>query len=387
MSFLDRLRNILEKEEKETVGSAFGGLNKPTHKSFSVTSVRNFVIENSSSLGNSNLEQSLKRASQVFSKIQFKTFVANFIRYSFLIELTNLKVGSTKMKTRWLPGKILMPQKDSFEPIQGTFKPGNDPRAATFKECVKLFVEACTSICDAVANDSSIKQLLEQLNKYRRVPYEFPLSYKNPYLVPVHTSSNVSSAFTYDLRWLLKARKLLNHAPQDVKPAIIQLEKTKLEVKIFKTDRALTGKDKTNRAKRWEILADDFQHATLEQCWSAERKLTADLIAFIDFPQFLKSTFVKEDLISANVEPTRCPVTLELLSFKKLAEALLAPTHGISQYQVGHLNPLKRDGKHNGKNVCWQSAHGNRIQGDLSIEETHDLLDDIAKRRATLNVL
>jgi hypothetical protein len=52
-----------------------------------------------------------------------------------------------------------------------------------------------------------------------------------------------------------------------------QISAKKFEVKVYKTDRALTGKDKSNRAKRWEVLAGDFQHATLEECWSAERKL------------------------------------------------------------------------------------------------------------------
>ena len=61
--------------------------------------------------------------------------------------------------------------------------------------------------------------------------------------------------------------------------------KKKLQVKVFKTDRSLTGKDKTNRRKRWEVLPDDFQHATLEQCWSAERQLTADLVGFDGFPK------------------------------------------------------------------------------------------------------
>ena len=241
---------------------------------------------------------------------------------------------------------------------------------------------ACNILCDQVHDDPSVKDLIDGLNRTRRVPYEFPLSYKDALASPVHAGENATWARTDDLRWLLRARKVLAGAPADVKPAIQRLEKTKLQVKVFKTDRSLTGKDKTNRAKRWEVLADDFQHASLEQCWSAERKLTADLAAFFDFPQVLKDAFVGESLISRDAEPTLCPVTFERLSFQKLTEALLNPEHGVSQHQIGHLHPLKRGGEHDGENVCWQSGHGNRIQGDLSIEEALALLDNIAERRA-----
>ena len=75
---------------------------------------------------------------------------------------------------------------------------------------------------------------------------------------------------------------------------------------------------------------------------------------------------------------TRCPVTYEILSLDKLAGD---PVHGKAEYQIGHLHPLKRGGRHCGNNVCWQSADGNRIQGDLTIEETNKLLDDICSRK------
>jgi len=384
VSFASQLREVLEKEERETVGKAFGGTTDAQRTSFSVATVRDHLLSNPPYVGESAMEKALNRAHGLLSTRQFKIVAANLIRYSFLIELTNLTVGSTKMKTRWLPGRILMPQEGSYEPVRGTFEPGNDPRAASFEECVRVFIAACNTVCDEVTKNPPIKGTIEELNSNRRVPYEFLLSYKDPLVQRVHTASNVSWAFTNDLQQLLAARAILKSAPAEHKPALRELVKAKIQVKVFKTDRALTGKDKTNRAKRWEVLAGDFQHATLEQCWSAERKLTSDLAAFHDFPRSMKDAFVASSLISPNAEPTRCPVTLELLSFAHLSESLLSPTHGVSQYQVGHLHPLKRGGNHDGGNVCWQSANGNRIQGDLSIEETTALLDAIAARRASL---
>jgi hypothetical protein len=168
----------------------------------------------------------------------------------------------------------------------------------------------------------------------------------------------------------------------EYRQALREITKKKFEVKVFKTDRSLTSKDKTNRAKRWEVLPDDFQHATIEQCWSAERQLTADLVGFDGFPAEVKRAFVDQNLLPDNQPITRCPVTLEPLSYATLATAVLTATHGVSDYQIGHLHPLKRGGSHEGSNVCWQSADGNRIQGDLTIEETNQLLDQIMQRRS-----
>lgn len=377
----DELRQVIANEEVETVGPAFGGTIAALRTSYSVTKIRDWIIEASPFSGTSPIEKALHRVRNTFTTPAFSTVIAGLVRFSFLIELTNLKVGSTKMKTRWLPGKILMPQPDSFEPVQGTFEPGSDPRAATFDECVSIFIKSCNMVSDAVAKDSSLTILIQDLNALRRVPYEFPLSYLDPALDPVHRAENTCWIVNDDLRWLLKARRILRNAGGEVKNEIRSVEQSKLEVKVFKTDRALTGKDKTNRAKRWEVLAGDFQHAPLEKCWSAERKLITDLVNFQGFPPTLKAGFIQQELTQPDASPTLCPVTFEPLGYDDLVETTIHPTHGKSQYQVGHLHPLKREGKHDGANICWQSANGNRIQGDLTIDETYHLLDQIAERR------
>jgi len=383
--FIEQLRSLLEQQEHDTVGKAFGGpATKGRSRSYSVASIRNYITEIPGFTGNSSIKMALRRAYGVFSTVQFTIVVASLIRYSFLIELTNLTVGSTKMKTRWLPGLILMPQDGSYEPIRGRFEPGNDPRAASFDDCVEIFTTACNLVCDEVSKDASVKKLIEDLGSNRRVPYEFPLSYQNTEANPVHTGDNVKWVLNDDARWLIPARKILRTPPAEHARAIRALVKAKIQVKVFKTDRSLTGKDKTNRAKRWEVLAGDFQYASLEQCWSAERRLTADLATFADFPDSLRQEFVQASLLPPDVESTCCPVTLEQLSFADLADSLLNPQHGVSQYQVGHLYPLKRGGNHDGENVCWQSANGNRIQGDLSVEETTALLASIAERRSAI---
>ena len=379
----DGLRRLLEGEELETVGSAFGGTARRLRNSYSVPKIRGWILAGYPYEDTSPIALALHRAHSMFSRTEFSAIIASLVRFSFLIELTNLNVGSTKMKTRWVPAKIKMPQPDSFEPIDGTFEPGNDPRSATFDECVNIFTKSCNIVCDIVEEDSTLRAVLSDLRGYRRVPYEFPLSYLDHDGIPVHTSLNVKWLVNDDLRWVLKARRILGTATGASREAIRAIEKSKIEVKLFKTDRALTGKVKTNRAKRWEVLLGDFQHSSLEACWSAEKKLTSGLVNFIGFPADMRGEFVRQGLIELDAMPTLCPVTLEPLTFEDLAKAALNTRIGLSEYQIGHLFPLKRGGRHDGANICWQSANGNRIQGDLSIKETYELLDEIAERRAT----
>lgn len=377
------LREKLQLEESESVGSAFGGTGQK--RVFSVPAVRDALLSALDLAPTENLKTVIKDLKAKLSAGIFTKTISALIRFSFIIELTNLTVGSTKMKTRWQPGKILMPQAGSFEPVPGVFKPGNDPRSASFMDCLEVFIKACKDVSRRLDADAMLESKLSLLFKHSRVPYEFPLSYKDAAAMPVHTAANTRWAFNDDIEWLLYARKLLSEKPTgDDKTALREIEKTKIKVKVFKTDRALTGKDKTNRARRWEVLADDFQHASLEQCWSAERKLTVDLIKFEGFPDYLAESFVSGSLVDADQEVTRCPVTLSPLRYLELSAAILDPQHGVSQYQVGHLHPLKRGGPHDGANVCWQSADGNRIQGDLSIEETERLLEEISIRRSGL---
>jgi hypothetical protein len=352
--------------------------------------------------------QSLRSLSDVCPNGLFQTVIADLIRFSFLIELTNLSVGSTRMKTRWLPGRILKSAAKSFEPIQGLFKPGEDPRSSSFETCSQVFVHCCVLITKQCTGDQTFVELLQKLKKFRRVAYEPIFTYKNGAASPCHLTSNIRVARLDDLKWLLDARGILATTEGDQRIAINNIIRAKLRVKVYLTDRSLTGSDKTNRAKRWEVLADDFQHASIEDCWSVERKLTQDLLFFANFPERLRAEFVKKGLVQQQ-STTVCPITRSVLDFRDLVQAVtkarnqlptaandlgeengvefedvleeaLAVVHGKSNYQIGHFKPLKKEGEHVGENVCWQSADGNRIQGDLSLDETYALIREINAR-------
>ena len=376
MSMIDQeLELLLEHEETDTVSDAFGGAkaNGGT-KSYSVAKIRDAIVGMAFDVDGGPLDAALATAKHELPAPLFKLMVGNLIRFSFLIELTNLKVGSTKMKTRWVAGDILMPQQGSFEPVRGKFIPGNDPRSSSFGDCVAIFAKCLSEVVQKYKADATVGNRILQLAKSSSVPYESVFDYVDPNLDPVHVEPNVKWVLNSDADWLLRARPL-------IQPVLGKKLLDKIQTKTYKTDRALTGKDKTNRAKRWEVLSGDFQHATLTECWSVERKLYEDLVCFENFPAGTRPHIEQANLIAHGLPITRCPVTREILSFDKLAGD---PVHGKAEYQVGHKHPLKRAGRHRGDNVCWQSADGNRIQGDLTIEETNLLLDGIFARKKQL---
>ncbi|WCG82260.1 hypothetical protein [Pectobacterium sp. A5351] len=375
MCLANQLKILLEAEENRTVGGAFGGISGDGRAfSFSIPSIRQALL----SLTNNNNEELFTLLERLkitlnYNHVMINNTIDSLIRFSFLIELTNLNIGSTKMKTRWLPGFILMPQVGSFEPIKGAFMPGNDPRASTFEECFLIFKGCINNIIQQVQSNDISESSLQDIFCFNSVPYEFLYDYIDPSLPRVHILANVRCVLNDDILWLLKARPIIyGSLPRSVT--------NKIRTKTFKTDRALTGRDKTNRAKRWEVLYGDFQHASLTDCWSVERKLLSELIGFDSFPENVIYLLNQNGLVSG-FNNTRCPVTLETLNFSTLLNDVV---HGRAEYQVGHLNPLKRGGLHNGINVCWQSANGNRIQGDLTINETVNLLDSIFVNRNIL---
>lgn len=369
MSFGQDLKCMLEDEERRTVGDAFGGSSASARASFSVASIAAGAITAAES-ASCPIHGEVESARALLGKTGTVWLVRSLIRYSFLIELTNLTVGSTKMKTRWLPGKILMPQASSYEPIKGTFKPGNDPRSATFDACFELFVSGLRTLLEEVDSGNIPVSLLDRLRKHNSVPYEIPIDYVDVNLDPVHAVNNVAWCPNEDIEWLVQVRKHL-------RSVIPKATRDKVCTKAYKTDRSLTGKDKTNRARRWEVLSGDFQHASLTECWSVERRLLHDLATSKGFPSETKRRLVNDGLVEPG-ELTRCPVTLEVLPFEELVST---SSHGISAYQIGHLTPLKRGGRHTGENVAWLSADGNRIQGDLTLAETVKLLGAIEERR------
>lgn len=363
--FVQKIKNLIESIELKTVSNSFGAL-KLDGKApvFPVLSITAFFLENYS-FRQCRTSKLLTALACLTNADEFKYVIGSTIRFAFLIELTNLGITSTKLKTRWMEGFILKTHPASYQNYRGLFNPGNDERSSSFEVCFEVF----NKVIDLIIGSQKHLDALKLLTLRRAVPYESVITYHNYNLNPVHTSYNVQLVELNDIQWLIKARPIIYSI-------LTKKNKNKIKTKCYKTDRSQTGEVQTNRAKRWECLAMDFQHATLEECWSVERKLLNDLVHFNNFPEDVKQKLIEYDLFGDG-QTIKCPITLAPMLFEEFQKEA---EHGESPFQVGHISPLKGGGRHVGSNIAWITDDGNRIQGDLDLEATRNLIRIIAER-------
>lgn len=305
-----------------------------------------------------------------------KSTVTGIIRSVFLIEPVNKNITSTKFALRW----------GVDENRFFAFTSGADPRWCSFEECTEIADTLGHELIQRLRNSSKL-DLLRLCIDNRLVSYELPLDYRN---IPstntrIHTIENIGWQWETSAERTMRLRHYLTHTSDENADVFAAILKDKIKVKVYLTDRAQTGDYQTNREKRWECHPSSVQFALRKTCWEIERELLEQLFGFDDFPEGIRETAVEEGLISSRGEVTRCPVTLNPLSFVDLAEEARNPIHGRAKFQVAHLNPLKsvsrgetRSG-HSPDNIAWISADGNRIQGDMTLERIRDLIREISR--------
>ena len=302
-------------------------------------------------------------------------------RFSFCIELTNLAITSTKMKTRWVAGRITKTRPGTFENYEGSFEPGQDERSSSFEECFEVMCKCLELLTDSDAHIALMQSFAD--TQKRGTPYEAVFTYSNKKQNPVNEANNIRLVDIEDANWLVKARPIIQPVLKKDFDGSNTKVVEKIATKCYKTDRSQTGEVQTNRAKRWECVNIDFQHATIEQCWSVERKLLSDVAHFRGFPEQPRQELMGAGLFGDQTT-TLCPITLKPMIF----EALLGGGgHGESTFQVGHMIPLKTGGTHDGVNIEWISNDGNRIQGSLNIQDTREMLKGIFERMVNLKLI
>lgn len=371
MTQKSQLKEKLEQLEIDTVSNSFGGTaidgKAPTFAFKPIMEWIGSVFND----GEEDLARSLSILKEKFDHRGFKYTLECLGRFAFCIELTNLNITSTKMKTRWVPGRITKTRPGTYSNYEGDFKPGEDERSASFDECYSIFCKAAALLAGSAQHQNLMMLFSDQ--KKRGTPYEAVFTYINPKNNPVHATENIRLVNTQDAEWLAHSRPIiqpvLKTGANDEKTKLIE----KIATKCYKTDRSQTGEVQTNRAKRWECLADDFQHATIEECWSVERKLLSDVAHFQGFPVESRQELISSRLFN-DQGTTLCPITFKPMVFQDL---LGGGGHGESKFQVGHMMPLKAGGRHIGENIEWISSDGNRIQGSLNIHDTRQMLKDI----------
>jgi hypothetical protein len=290
------------------------------------------------------------------------------VRSSFLIELVKTpKIETTKFEVRWA---------DRLDAA--------DPRFASFDECLKIFDSVLAELEPALELEEN-RELLRLFRIWSLPAYEIPLDYRQRIAEGyIHRADNISWTWEEVIRRVVTLRAfLLNSTNPDA--AFFSAAYGKIQVKTYLTDRVQTGAYKTNREKRWEAHPASVHFALRRDCLEIEYSLVNQLCHFNDFPLALFQALNDEGLLIPIETPFRCPITMEPFSFKDFKQEVESPIAGKSNFQVGHMNPLKAvnddpSSGHAAQNISWISSHGNRIQGHLSLRETRAMIRRIHER-------
>jgi hypothetical protein len=307
-----------------------------------------------------------------FSKRKYKQLACGILRHAFLIELVKIPgIETTKFRTRW------------YSQLSG------DPRECSFEECLEIAQDLVFTLINSWLNNSENFEVLTLFLEHGILPYELPIDYIerpviNDIITRIHRRDNIAWIVDENVIRTLKLRQYLTN-PQTSPDAEFfkKVIDDKIKIKTYLTDRVLTGLYKTNREKRWEVHPRSVHFSLRRVCIAIEYELITQLCAFEGFPENFRKMLQEQAILPQAMEISRCPITLEPLVFQEFREELMNPTHGKSNFQVGHLNPLKLDDPntliagHTPGNVSWISANGNRIQGSMSLEEVRNLLKRI----------
>ncbi|MEP7134474.1 MAG: hypothetical protein ABI904_06035 [Chloroflexota bacterium] len=317
-----------------------------------------------------------------------KKIIEGIIRFSFFIEpVKQPKIETTKFAVRW-----------------GEELSANDPRYAQYEECLQIFSKLLFDLIVAIKDNQKNIALIKGYLWGGAVAYDLPIDYVERRTEKIHTLDNIRWFWQSALLRTIGLRYYLRNISNDQLQAFFTKAYEKIFVKAYLTDRTLTGVHKTNREKRWEVHPESVHFCFRRESMEIEAKLITQLCYFGGFPGDLQKELEDKKLISFEyvkldgIVPSTdqkialCPITLTPLSYTEFRDELLNPHHGKASYHVGHLHPLKalatnRYSGHTADNISWISFQGNRIQGELSVEETRQLMLSIFKNYKALGLM
>ena len=299
----------------------------------------------------------------------YRKLTFSILRNAFLIELVKVpKIETTKFRVRW------------FNQLKG------DPRFCSFDECLGIALELLITLPSWIDNPAHA-ECLDLSFSNGIIPYEAPLDYSIRHTQQGRLHQQGNLVWFYDELALrtLKLRKYLTDSATSPDLSFFRIGLSdKIKVKTYLTDRVLTGNHKTNREKRWETHPDSVHFAERRICMAIEYALVTQICAFEGFPEASLRHLQQANVLPQNLSTALCPITGDAISYEAFRGELLNPTHGKSDFQVGHLNPLKLSAHgdtfgHSANNISWISADGNRIQGSLSLLDVRKLIHRISQ--------
>jgi hypothetical protein len=314
----------------------------------------------------------LSAIAKIISTREFRSLANAILRNAFLIEPMLTRGGATKTQLRWIKA------------LEG------DQRFCSFEECREIALDLVGTLAEWIDDSEHLEALTLSL-RHQMIPHEASFDYltlidTTDHNTRIHTRGNLGWICTPVTLRTLKLREFLTNPRTSPDATFFSTVLTdKIKIKAYLTDRVQTGEHQTNREKRWETHPHSVHFATREQGMAIEYKLVTQICSFDDFPEDAREALQAENILPAQLEIFRCPITLDALSFTRFRDELLNPVHGRSSFQVAHLNPLKLDDAaslargHMAENISWMSADGNRIQGSMSLSDIRALLKRIAQ--------
>lgn len=368
MTLIDSIKSIVENEFEEVWS------NKTAREKNKIIKTKNF-----------NAEALYNKLIPIFldDSELFKTYLdiernigkeaANYaflwvFRFSFLSQVVWRRGGAANYTGHWFT--------PPFEE--------SDPRWASCEECLRIFKTVIRTFDEALDDAERAR------NFAFTVSHKIPcIDYKERILdSQIHRADNVYWMWDDFPSRVIKLKKFLtseNTNPQTFN--FFRKAYKKIYVKTYLTDRAQTGGYQTNREKRWEAHPSSVHFALYRSCLEIEFTLVKQVLEFYGFPGNVIASLEAEGIVLSGEiipESRRCPITMEKMVFDEFKEELENLIHGESQFQVGHINPLKANSTnvfvgHTAQNICWITDVGNEIQKNRSVAETQNLIIRISR--------
>ena len=146
--------------------------------------------------------------------------------------------------------------------------------------------------------------------------------------------------------------------------------------------RRQTGRNTSNRDRRWNLDPTDPQYGTELDCQLIYARLLAEILTFTGAPRVDDQTStLAERYLRRPIEAGkyRDPLTLEQIPYGRVRAEAVTPQVGIASIHIGHSDPTKRP-RHTPGNVMWRTARSNLIQGNQTLRQARaELLRLIAR--------
>jgi hypothetical protein len=163
-----------------------------------------------------------------------------------------------------------------------------------------------------------------------------------------------------------------------------------IETKALRSGRRQTGEYQSNREPRWQLNVHDPQYGTELDCRIIFACLLGILLEFRNPPDvdedtktLLETKYLGRTIVGGTY---RDALLLEYLNYTDFVAEAAAPTHGHSNFHIGHQDPTLVP-KHVPENIFWRTYRSNLIQGNMTLRQARAYIIKLIARYFELGEL